>query len=237
MSSALRGKASLFLSFLAMLVLLVLPSVGQQTQDSAAIALQNSGQQAVAALLKQVGLDPTALVESTGKPLPANGNWSIGKNVPAECPQTTDGCFLILYSVPDQKVSCGWVVRLTGGGSSGIILNQNEDASRYLLRRLPTSQAADMLVTKKKPIYPPIAAAAHVKGQVLVKIFVSPEGAVQKAFVVSGPAMLQTSSMDAAKGYVFKPLIVGKKAVRFETDVTFDFTTFGPSSSFVSSKP
>jgi Gram-negative bacterial TonB protein C-terminal len=237
MSSALRSKASLFLSLVAASALVVLPSVAQQTQGGAAIGLQNSGQQAVAALLKQVVLDPTALVESTGKPLPANGNWSIGKNVPAACPQTTDGCFLILYRVPDQKVSCEWVVRLTEDGSNGIILDQNEDASRYLLRRLQTSQAADMLVTRKKPLYPPIAVAAHVKGQVLVKIFVSPEGTVQKTFVVSGPEMLRASSMDAAKDYVFKPLIVGTKAVRFETDVTFDFMTSGPPSGSVSSKP
>ena len=237
MSSALRSKASLFLSLVAASALVVLPSVAQQTQGGAAIGLQNSGQQAVAALLKQVVLDPTALVESTGKPLPANGNWSIGKNVPAACPQTTDGCFLILYRVPDQKVSCEWVVRLTEDGSNGIILDQNEDASRYLLRRLQTSQAADMLVTRKRPLYPPIAVAAHVKGQVLVKIFVSPEGTVQKTFVVSGPEMLRASSMDAAKDYVFKPLIVGTKAVRFETDVTFDFMTSGPPSGSVSSKP
>jgi TonB family protein len=237
MSIALRGMASLFLSLVATSALVVLPSVAQQTQGGAATGLQNSGQQAVTALLKQVALDPTALLVSTGKPLPANGNWSIGKNVPAACQQTVDGCFLILYRVPDQKVSCEWVVRLTEDGSNGIILDQNEDASRYLLRRLATPQAADILVTRKKPLYPPMAVAAHVKGQVLVKIFVSPEGTVQKAFVISGPEMLRASSMDAAKDYVFKPLIVGTKAVRFETDVTFDFVTSGPPSGSVSSKP
>ncbi|WP_260737046.1 energy transducer TonB [Tunturiibacter lichenicola] len=210
--------------------------MAQQTQGGAATGLQNSGQQAVAALLKQVVLDPTALVESTGKPLPANGNWSIGKNVPAACPQTTDGCFLILYRVPDQKVSCEWVVRLTGDGSSGIILDQNEDASRYLLRRLPTSQAAEILVTNKKPVYPPIAAAAHVSGQVIIKILVSPEGTVEKAFVVSGPEMLRTSSIDAAKGYIFKPLMAGTKAVPFETNVAFDFSSVG-SAKGVTSRP
>lgn len=237
MSSASRSKALSFLHIAATTALLVPPTVAQQAQGTAATGLQSSGQQAVAALLKQVELDPAALVASTGKPLPANGNWSIGKNSPAACPQTTDGCFLIFYRVPDQKVSCEWVVRLTGDGSNGIILDQNEDASRYLLRRLPTSQAAEMLVTRKKPIYPPIAAAARVKGQVVVKILVSNEGAVEKAFIVSGPEMLRSSSIDAAKGYVFRPLQAGTKAVPFETNVAFDFNTLGPSSSSVTSKP
>jgi TonB family protein len=228
--------ASSFLSLGATLTLVVLPSLAQQTQGGAATGLQNSGQQAVTALLKQVVLDPTALVESTGKPLPANGNWSIGKNSPAACPQTTDGCFLIFYKVPDQKVSCEWVVRLTGDGSNGVILDQNEDASRYLLRRLSAPQAAEMLVTYKNPVYPPIAAAAHVSGQVVIKILVSHEGTVEKAFVISGPEMLRASSIDAAKGYVFKPLMAGTKAVPFETNVMFDFNTAG-SAHGVTSRP
>ena len=223
MGAASRSMALSFLSFAAIIASLVLPTVAQQSQETAATGLQTSGQQAVAALLKQVELDPTALVESTGKPLPANGKWSIGKDSPAACPQTTDGCFLVFYSVPDQKVTCEWVVRLTGDGSNGIILDQNEDASRYLLRRLATAQATEMLVTRKKPIYPPMAAAAHVKGQVIVKIVVSNEGTVEKAFIVSGPEMLRSSSIDAAKGYVFKPLKAGTKAVPFETNMAFDF--------------
>jgi hypothetical protein len=223
MSSASKRKALSVLHIVATTVLLVLPAVAQQPQGAAATGLQSSGQQAVAALLKQVELDPTALVEGTGKPLPANGNWSIGKNRPAACPQTTDGCFLIFYRVPDQKVSCEWVVRLTGNGSDGIIIDQNEDASRYLLRRLPTAQAAEMLITRKKPVYPPMAAAAHVRGQVVAKILVSKEGTVEKAFIISGPEMLRSSSVDAAKAYVFRPLKAGTKAVPFETDIKFDF--------------
>src|ERR1700761_3968607 len=104
MGAASRSMALSFLSFAAIIASLVLPTVAQQSQETAATGLQTSGQQAVAALLKQVELDPTALVESTGKPLPANGKWSIGKDSPAACPQTTDGCFLVFYSVPDQKV-------------------------------------------------------------------------------------------------------------------------------------
>ncbi|WP_158793489.1 hypothetical protein [Granulicella sp. L60] len=37
------------------------------------------GQKAVSAVLKQVTIDPTALAPKTGKPLPADGAWSIGK--------------------------------------------------------------------------------------------------------------------------------------------------------------
>jgi outer membrane biosynthesis protein TonB len=76
-----------------------------------------------------------------------------------------------------------------------------------------------------------------VKGQVIVKILVSNEGAVERAFIVSGPELLRSSSIDAAKGYVFRPLKAGAKAVPFETNVAFDFNTSGPSSGSVTSKP
>jgi TonB family protein len=211
--------------------------MGQQSNSGAPSGLEGVGQQAISVVLRQSVLDPTALVQGTGKPLPANGKWSVGKEAPPACPQTTDACVRILYRVPEDKVLCEWVVQLFGDGSNGVILEQNEDAVQYLLRRLSTSQAGELVLTRKPAVYPPIATAAHVQGPVVLRLFVSRAGTLEKAFVVSGPAMLQGSAVDAVKGWTFKPLMAGSQAVRFETDVTFDFKTSGPSSSRVTSNP
>jgi hypothetical protein len=50
MSSDLKDMAAAFLSLVATIALVVSPSVAQQTQGGAATGLQNTGQQAVAAL-------------------------------------------------------------------------------------------------------------------------------------------------------------------------------------------
>jgi TonB family protein len=233
-----RGVPCLLALVMASFVCAASPLISQQAKEDQPTGLQSAGQQAISVVLQQNVLDPTATVQKTGKPLPTNGKWQFGKEAPASCPHTTEACVRILYRVPDADVSCEWVVLLVGDGSDGTILTENEDAARYLLRNLSTSQATELVLTRKQAIYPPIAAAAHVQGPVVVKVFVSGAGTVEKAFVVSGPGMLRGSAIVAAKGWVFKPMMAGTQAVRFFTDVTFDFKTSGYlSSSKVTSEP
>ena len=188
---------------------------GDKDQPSGLEAVE---QQAISVILGRSELDQTALVQKTGKPLPA-GKWSVGNQSPAACPQTTDACVLILYLVPEDGVSCQWVVRLVGDGTDGVILQQNEDASHYFLWKLPTTQAAQQVLTQKEPSHPP----THVKGWVTLRVFVSETGIPEKVFAVSGPKKLRDSAVDAMKLWTFRPLTVGTQPVRFETDVTFDF--------------
>jgi TonB family protein len=208
----------------------------QETQTAPPSPQQTMGQQAVHVLLKQVALDSTAVVQKTGTALPSNGAWSVGKEAPASCPQGNT-CVQVFYRVAEDDVSCEWVVALNGDGSDGTILEQNEDAARYLMRKVSLSQAETLVVTKKRPVYPPIAAAAHVQGPVVLRALVSNSGVVEQVFIVSGPEMLRASAVNAVKGWVFKPLTTGQEPVRFETDVTFDFKTMGPGSGSVTSKP
>lgn len=213
------------------------PAIAQQSGGAPQSGLQAAGQQAITALLKLVVINPMVLVGSTGKPLPANGSWSVGKEAPASCPQTTDTCVQIFYRVPAAHVSCEWVVRLVGDGGDGIILEENEDAARYLLRKISGTQAANLVATRKQPSYSPIAGAAHVAGSVVVGVFVSKTGTVEKTFIISGPEMLRASATNAMKEWTFKPLIVGTQAVPYEMEVRFDFRTLGPGSGRGTSTP
>jgi TonB family protein len=222
--------------FLCLLSVMTASIATSQQPSAASSQPQSVGQRAVNVVLQQSSIDPTVLVQKTGQPLPANGQWLVGKEAPTGCPQS-ETCVRIFYRIPEAEVSCQWTVGLTGNGSSGVILDENEDAARYLLRKVPPSEAAAFVVARKQPIYPPIAAAAHVQGPVVLRLFVSNTGVVEKALIVSGPDMLRATSIDAAKQWIFKAPTVGTEAVRFETDVTFDFKTSGLSSSRVTSKP
>jgi TonB family protein len=211
-------------------------AISQQTQTAEPSPQQSVGQRAVNIVLKQVTLDPTALAPKTGKPLPIDGAWSVGKEAPISCPQESQ-CVTVFYRVPEDDVLCQWVIDLSGT-NNGVILEQNEDASRYLIRKVSLDQAAKLVLTRKQPIYPPIAMAAHVQGPVVLRLFISDAGTVDKAIIVSGPEMLRASAIDAAKKWAFQPLETGKTSTRFETEVTFDFKTMGPgSTSKITSKP
>jgi TonB family protein len=227
----LNGRLNRFVSSLMCVVASVAftasPLVAQQTQSASASGVQIAGQQVVSALLKQVAIDPTVLVQSTGKPLPANGAWSVGKEAPSVCPQTTDTCLRVFYRVPDMNVSCAWVVRLIGDGSDGVILEQNEDAARYLLERLSSKDGAKLRISGQPPIYPPMARAAHVTGSVKVTIHVSSTGVVDRIANVDGPEMLRSAAEVAVKQWVYKPLMIGPTAVPFQTIVTLNFNMSG----------
>lgn len=54
-----------------------------------------------------------------------------------------------------------------------------------------------------RPVYPPIARAAHVEGEVLLSIRMNPDGAVTEASTISGPKLLQGVSEAAAKEWTF----------------------------------
>ena len=51
--------------------------------------------------------------------------------------------------------------------------------------------------------YPPIAVAVRVQGTVEVRVEIDSDGAVVKAEAIKGPAMLQTSAIQAAKKWKF----------------------------------
>ena len=227
MNAALRTKllysACVMLAFIG----LAYTAASQETQAATPAAQKSIGQQAVDVVLNNYILDPTVLVSKTGKPLPANGSWSVGKETPTTCPKTTTPCVRVLYRVPDAGVSCEWVVLLDSGETKGVALDANEDAARYLLEKLPPKDARKFLISGKSPIYPPIARAAHVTGSVTLTIHVSSTGVVDRISNVDGPEMLKSAAAVAVRQWVYKPLMVGSTAVPFQTTVTMNFNMSG----------
>ncbi len=79
------------------------------------------------------------------------------------------------------------------------------------------------IVKKTDPIYPAIAKAAHVSGQVKLQIEIGPDGHVISAKNVSGPAMLVGAAQECVKQWLYEPIFVDGKAATASTTVTVPF--------------
>ena len=87
--------------------------------------------------------------------------------------------------------------------------------------------ATGMLLNKTTPLYPPIAKAARVSGTVVLQATISKTGTIENLRVISGPAMLQQSAMDAVKSWRYRPYLLNGDPVEVETTVNVVFTLGG----------
>ncbi len=199
-----------------------------KSQDSAAnkaAALASVGGEAVQVIESRYVADGTALAPKTGKPLSV-GKWAVGKQAPKDCPPATETCVSVFYTAADDDVRCEWTVMLIGDGSDGRVMEENEDAARYMIARLRQSEVVGLIETRAKAVDPPIARAAHMAGDVVVRVFVGPDGVPVRTVAVSGPEMLKGAAIDAGRLWRFKPYMVGDRAVRFQMEITFTFRNY-----------
>jgi len=88
------------------------------------------------------------------------------------------------------------------------------------------------VIKKATPRYPADAKAAGVSGAVNVRVWISEEGKVIKAEVVSGHQLLREAAVEAAKQWVFSPteksgVPVKAKGIKFFGIITFNFNVEG----------
>jgi len=83
------------------------------------------------------------------------------------------------------------------------------------------------LLLKTQPVYPPIAKAARVSGTVVLQASISKTGSIENLKVVSGPAMLQQSAIDAVRQWRYRPYLLNGEPVEVETTVNVIFTLGG----------
>ena len=77
------------------------------------------------------------------------------------------------------------------------------------------------------PVYPPIAKAARIQGTVVLSALISKQGTIEDLRVVSGPAMLQNSALEAVRTWRYKPYILNGEPVQVETQINVDFDLGG----------
>jgi len=90
--------------------------------------------------------------------------------------------------------------------------------------RVSTTVQEGLILQKTKPTYPPIAIAAHVQGTVILAASISKGGTIENLRVVSGPAMLQQSAVNAVSSWRYRPYLLDGQPVEVETTVNVVFT-------------
>lgn len=78
-------------------------------------------------------------------------------------------------------------------------------------------------VRKPAPEYPPIAKTARASGTVAVEIVIDEQGNVESAQAVSGHAMLQAASVEAAKRAKFTPTTICGQPFKVSGVVTYNY--------------
>jgi TonB family protein len=79
------------------------------------------------------------------------------------------------------------------------------------------------LISSVPPAYPTLARSRRIEGQVLVDALVDVNGRVSSMKVVSGPAMLHQSAMDALRQWKYQAATLDGKAVPMHLTVTIQF--------------
>ena len=82
---------------------------------------------------------------------------------------------------------------------------------------------APHVIKQTEPIYPPIAKAAHVSGEVKLNVEIDKDGHVVGVKPISGPPMLIGAAEDCVKQWVYEPILIDGAPESTSTVVTIRF--------------
>jgi protein TonB len=89
--------------------------------------------------------------------------------------------------------------------------------------RVSSGVSAGMLLAPIHPVYPKIARAAHVEGEVIVEAIISRTGSIESLRAVSGPAMLRQAALDAIRSARYRPYRLNGSPTEVQTTITVNF--------------
>ena len=116
-----------------------------------------------------------------------------------------------------------------GMGSSSIFKEGQPMVQAAAVKPLAVSAgvANGMLIDKKTPVYPVIARQARISGTVVLNARISKTGSISDVRVVSGPAMLRQSAVDAVRTWRYKPYQLNHQPTEVETTINVVFSLGG----------
>lgn len=79
-------------------------------------------------------------------------------------------------------------------------------------------------ISGDNPVYPQEAKDQRVQGTVVLDATIGTDGAVEYLHVVSGPTLLQQSSLDAVKTWMYKPFLLNGEPVEVQTQISVVYT-------------
>ena len=81
-----------------------------------------------------------------------------------------------------------------------------------------------LLIHRVEPVYPPLARAARVQGDVVLNAIIDGNGQIQNLQLVSGHPMLVPAAIAAVRQWRYKPYLLNGQPVEVETTITVIFT-------------
>jgi TonB family protein len=118
------------------------------------------------------------------------------------------------------EISSAAVVAILLGATSYTIAQEKlESNSGALLLKMPDLD------------YPPIARAAHVSGDVRLRLMIRRDGTVDSVQVLDGPPMLLAGSISAAKSLTFDCISCAEETVPYEVTFLFQVVPTDPEKS------
>ncbi len=113
------------------------------------------------------------------------------------------------------------------GGVVGGVLGSMPQAAPTIAapKRVNVSQgvAQGLLVHKVVPQYPLVAREAHIQGSVVLQAVIGKDGKINNVQVVSGPAQLAQSAVEAVKQWRYKPYYLNGQPVEVQTLINVNF--------------
>lgn len=83
------------------------------------------------------------------------------------------------------------------------------------------------LIYKPQPLYPPIARAGRIQGEVVLRAIISKSGTIENLEAMSGPPLLIPAAVEAVKRWRYRPYVLNGEPVEVETRVTVNFILSG----------
>jgi len=92
-------------------------------------------------------------------------------------------------------------------------------------KRIRVSQGVTkgLLIQKIEPKYPPLALAARIWGEVILKAIITKDGEIKELELVSGHPMLTPAAIAAVRQWRFRPYLLNGDPIEVETTVTVTF--------------
>jgi TonB family protein len=98
-----------------------------------------------------------------------------------------------------------------------------QQPSTQTLEQVSESVSLSRAIVKIKPVYPPAARKMRATGSVEVEITISEAGQVVEATAISGHLALRNAAVEAARKWVFNPVMLNEVPVRVKSVLTFVF--------------
>jgi len=89
--------------------------------------------------------------------------------------------------------------------------------------RISSGVSKGLLLTPIQPVYPAIARAARVQGEVVLEAVISASGRIESLHAVSGPPMLRDAALTAVQAARYRPYLLNGEPVEVNTIVTVIF--------------